>query len=138
MLKGKPLFFRGISNIPFGFAHGKQAILKSKVSNIKKSLYNPLAISITHYPWYKKLVFHAQYTRPKWYRRYHNLAIARYFNWAILIIFCAMIGFGLYSTFFSNARKVPTLATGPVAPPRILSFQGRLTDNSENPITTNT
>src|SRR5260221_9684269 len=138
MLKGKPLFVRGISNIPFGFAHGKQAILKSKVSNIKKSLYNPLAISITHYPWYKKLVFHAQYTRPKWYRRYHNLAIARYFNWAILIIFCAMIGFGLYSTFFSNARKSPTLATGPVPPPRILSFQGSLTDNSDNPITTNT
>ncbi len=130
ILRGKPVF----TNQP-ALLEQQKAIIIPKVKNIAKAFYNPLAISITHFPWYKKVLFHVRYTRPSWYHKYHQLAVARYFNWAVLIIFCAMIGFGLYSSFFSNARKSQTLAALPTAPPRVLSFQGRLTDNNDTPIT---
>jgi len=38
---------------------------------------------------------------------------------------------------FQKGNQSPTLAAAlPVAPPRVLSFQGRLTDNFDNPIST--
>jgi len=48
------------------------------------------------------------------------------------------ISFGFYNAFFQKGNQSPLLAAAPTAPPRILSFQGRLTDNSDNPITSAT
>ena len=72
------------------------------------------------------------------YEIYHSISITRYLHWAILIIFCAALGFGAYDQFF---RKAPTPMAYPTAltpPKRYLSFQGRLTDSSGNPITSAT
>jgi site-specific recombinase XerD len=108
------------------------------VKNIKKEFYAPLEISTKLFPWYKKAWFTARYSRPKWYKTYHSYPIAHYLNFAVLIIFLGVISFSFYNVFFQKGNQSPTLAAGgttPVAPPRVLSFQGRLTDNNDNPIT---
>ncbi|HYK08270.1 MAG TPA: site-specific integrase, partial [Candidatus Eisenbacteria bacterium] len=132
--KGRPLFtkiqdtknkIQKISNI------------QAPISNIPKALYAPLEISTRDFSWYQKIVHHARYTRPNWYKRYHSFALAHYFNWAILIIIMTALGFGFYSSFFQKpGSSQPLLAAA--SPPRILSFQGRLTDSSNNPITSTT
>jgi hypothetical protein len=70
----------------------------------------------------------------KAYQTYSQFSVTKYFHYAILIIFCAAIGFGAYDQFF---KKTPTPLAYPeslTAPNRFLSFQGRLTDSSDNPI----
>ena len=107
------------------------------ISNIKKEFYAPLEISTKNFPWYKKAWFTARYNRPKWYRTYHSYSIVHYFHFTVLIIFLIAVGFGFYNTFFQKGNQTPTLAQV-TSPARILSFQGRLTDNFDNPITTGT
>ena len=109
----------------------------SKVKNLPKEFYAPLEISTKLFPWYKKAWFNLRYKRPKWYKTYHSYAITHYFHFAVLVIFAAGLAFGFYTAFISQ-QKSPTLAALPTNPPRILSFQGRLTDNNDNPITTGT
>ncbi|MDE2590286.1 MAG: S-layer family protein, partial [Patescibacteria group bacterium] len=94
-----------------------------------------MKVSINDFPWYKKIIFHLRFTRPNWYRKYHSYAISHYFNLAVLFIFCVIIGAAMYSAFVNGGQKSPSLAAGPASPLRILSFQGRLTDNLDNPIT---
>lgn len=110
-----------------------------KVSNIKKEFYAPLTISTANLPSYKKYWIALRYKRPNWYKTYHSYPLAHYLNFAVLIIIMAAIGFGFYTSFFDNPKnQSPILAAAPVAPPRILSFQGRLTDSNDNPITSPT
>src|ERR1035437_2966040 len=136
LAKGKPVFREII--IP----NVKSKIISHKsilgITNLKKEFYAPLDISTKYFPWYKKTWFTLRYKRPKWYTTYHSYPIAHYFNFAILIIFMAVIGFGFYQSFFQKPTTgQPTLAAGlPNAPLHILSFQGRLTDNQDNPIST--
>ena len=59
---------------------------------------------------------------------------ALYLNIAVLVILSAAIGLGIYNQFFKNAQ-VPLALTSLVRPNRYLSFQGRLTSPSGNPIT---
>jgi site-specific recombinase XerD len=108
---------------------------KGKITNLSKSFYAPLDISTSNLPRHKKIMHHLRYTRPNWYKKYHTYAITHYFHFAILMIFITVIGASMYSVFFDSGRKSPALAALPTAPPRILSFQGRLTDASDNPIT---
>ncbi|MCJ7829466.1 FG-GAP-like repeat-containing protein, partial [Patescibacteria group bacterium] len=70
----------------------------------------------------------------KAYRTYSSLSITKYFHYAILIIFCAVIGFGAYDQFFKKTPTPLAYPASPVTPNRYLSFQGRLTDSSNNPI----
>lgn len=108
------------------------------IRNISKKLYAPFQLSQPK-GLLPKLIFHARFTRPKWYLKYHSYAIAHYINFAILVIFLAGIGFGIYDSFFAKPQQQsPALAALPTAPPRILSFQGRLTDVNDNPITAST
>jgi len=109
----------------------------SKVKNIPKEFYAPLAISTKYFPWYKKAWHNLRYKRPKWYTTYHSYPITHYFHFSVLVIFMAVIGFGFYQSFFQKpSTGQPALAALPNAPIRILSFQGRLTDNFDNPIST--
>jgi site-specific recombinase XerD len=136
-LQGQPLFVatKKMTNIQFPISNTKPFV--QAVKNLPKALYNPLGISTKDFSWYKKLFHHARYTRPNWYKRYHSYAIAHYFNWAILIIITTAIGFGFYNSFAQKPNSgQPVLAA--TAPPRILSFQGRLTDASNNAITSST
>jgi len=74
----------------------------------------------------------------KAYRAYNQASITKYFHWALLIIFCAALGFGAYEQFFKKAPTPLAYPASPVTPNRFLSFQGRLTDSSDNPISTAT
>ncbi|KKR27331.1 MAG: hypothetical protein UT57_C0009G0001 [Microgenomates group bacterium GW2011_GWC1_39_7] len=107
------------------------------IGNIPKVAYAPQQISLANKAWHKKLFHHARYTRPNWYKRYHSYAFTHYFHFAILVIYASLIGFLIYTALFSETQDKQALAA-PVAPPRILSFQGRLTDQNDNPITTAT
>ncbi len=131
--KGKPVFAKIKTSTP---SFRRQA---SSVKNLPKQFYAPLEISTKLFPWYKKAWFTARYSRPKWYKTYHSYPIAHYLNFAVLIIFLGIISFNFYNVFFEKGNQSPTLAAGgttPVAPPRVLSFQGRLTDNFDTPIST--
>ncbi|PIP74441.1 MAG: hypothetical protein COW87_03830, partial [Candidatus Levybacteria bacterium CG22_combo_CG10-13_8_21_14_all_35_11] len=144
-IKGKPVFERitnnesrikkKIHNSLFNIHNSSQS--NSFPSGISKALYAPLSVSIRNFPWHKKAIYHLRYTRPNWYKKYHSYAITHYFHFAILVIFMSAIGFGFYNAFVSGPKN-PALAVLPTAPPRLLSFQGRLTDNSDNPITAST
>lgn len=113
---------------------GKKTI--GKIRNIPKAVYAPLEISTKHLPWSKKFIHILRHKRPKWYKKYHSYAFVHYLHLGILLIFVTTTGFGFYQAFIGepNAKK-PALAALPTAPPRILSFQGRLTDASNTPIT---
>ncbi|MBI3985061.1 MAG: site-specific integrase [Candidatus Levybacteria bacterium] len=133
-IQGKPLFKKGpVTLVTKNITH--QDLLG--IRNIRKQIYAPFKISIASFSPIEKLIFHLRYTRPNWYKKYHSYAIAHYLNFAVLVIFLAAVGFGLYNSFFAKpSTQNPALAALPTAPPRILSFQGRLTDNNDNPITT--
>ena len=126
---------------------GKRIFTKSKansrsitaVSNIQKDFYAPLNISTRYLSTHKRAWHYLRHVRPNWYRTYHSYSITHYFHFAILIIIASAIGFGTYNGLFVDVqRESSTLAATSFAPPRILSFQGKLTDSSDNPITTNT
>jgi len=143
LAKGRPVFAKlKTKNLKPKSQNGKWSMTNDKsllgISNIPKEFYAPLDISTKYFPWYKKAWFTVRYKRPKWYTTYHSYPIAHYFNFAVLIIFMAVIGFGFYQSFFQKpSTDQPTLAVGlPNAPLHILSFQGRLTDNQDNPIST--
>jgi hypothetical protein len=72
------------------------------------------------------------------YEIYHSISITRYLHWAILIIFCAALGFGAYDQLFRRAPEPRAYPAALTPPKRVLSFQGRLTDSSGNPITSAT
>jgi len=89
-------------------------------------------------PKLQKLAYHAFYTRPKWYNSYHNLPIAGYFNYAILVLLMSSLGFGVYNQFFKTTSGSLAYPTTLTTAGRYLSFQGRLTNNLSNPVTTAT
>lgn len=134
-IKGQPVF-KKVKALKIPRAISSADILGIK--NLPKELYAPLEISTKYFPWYKKAWFTLRYNRPKWYKTYHSYPITHYFHFAILIIFLTALTFGFYNAFFQKGNQAPILAAGPTAPPRILSFQGRLTDNNDTPITTPT
>ncbi|HUS52327.1 MAG TPA: phage integrase SAM-like domain-containing protein, partial [Candidatus Bathyarchaeia archaeon] len=74
----------------------------------------------------------------KAYKTYQNLPMTRYLHLGILMVFCAALGFGLYQQFFEKAPQPLAYPTSLTRPKRYLSFQGRLTDSSNNPITSST
>ena len=105
------------------------------VRNIQREFYAPLSISVRYLPTYKKIWYHIRHTRPNWYKLYHSYSITHHFHFAILIVLSSAIGFGMYNGFFSDAqRKNAILGIATNIPPRILSFQGKLTDSQDNPI----
>ncbi|HYM65290.1 MAG TPA: site-specific integrase, partial [Candidatus Sulfotelmatobacter sp.] len=133
--KGKPIFEKAKKiRLPKQISHEDLLGIK----NISKEFYAPLEISTKGFTWYKKAWFTLRYYRPNWYKKYHSYAIAHYFNFAILVIFIVGLGLGFYNGFLKSGNQPPTLAAGPTAPPRVLSFQGRLTDSNDNPITSPT
>jgi len=111
---------------------------KEQIHNIPKSVYAPLPISIDSFPFHQRIYHHLLHTRPKWYKKYHTYPISQYFHLAVLIIFMSAIGFSLYFNFFLDARSNKTAFASLSPPPRLLSFEGKLTDNKNNPIIGNT
>jgi len=72
------------------------------------------------------------------YKIYQSILITNYLHYAVLIIFCAALGFGFYQQFFARAPEPLAFPAEEIRPKRYLSFQGRLTDSSDNPISSQT
>lgn len=72
------------------------------------------------------------------YKIYQSIPITNYLHYAVLIIFCAALGFGFYQQFFARAPEPLAFPAEEIRPKRYLSFQGRLTDSSDNPISSQT
>lgn len=69
------------------------------------------------------------------YATYQSISITTYLHYAILIIFCVGLGMGLYNQLTGpKAEEAGAYPTALTPPNRYLSFQGRLTDSSNNPI----
>ncbi len=128
------------------FLHKEQEIINTKLGKIEKQSrlstpsYNSVQARIVAkfagIPKLQKLAYGLFYTRPKWYKSYHNLPIASYFNYAILILLMSGLGFGVYNQFFKTTSAPLAYPTSLTRAGRYLSFQGRLTNNLGNPITT--
>ncbi|EKD86222.1 MAG: hypothetical protein ACD_37C00405G0001, partial [uncultured bacterium] len=139
--KGKPVF-KQAKNLKLkaqsSVFHPSSSTFYRQIKNIPKSFYAPALISTKNFPFHKKALHHIRYTRPNWYLKYQSYAFASYLRFAVLMLFISVLGYALYSYINPNKPQPPTLAALPSAPPRILSFQGRLTDAQDNPITTKT
>jgi fibronectin-binding autotransporter adhesin len=61
-----------------------------------------------------------------------------YLNLAIIMLFAITLGFFGYRQFILDTDAPLAYPTSPTRPNRVLQFQGRLTDTSQNPITTAT
>lgn len=74
--------------------------------------------------------------RPGWYQRYHQNVIVHYLHFAIFIIILSSVGYGIYDQFFKvtpSPLAYPPATTN-IAPPRVITFQGKLMDKLNNPI----
>lgn len=108
------------------------------VPNFKKSFYAPLSISTEAMPLHKRIIHTIRYTRPKWYKKYHSYTFVHYAHFALLIVFMSGIGTFLYRSYTNVPQEQSGVLAANVSPPRVLSFQGRLTDSQDSPITAKT
>lgn len=135
-----------IENLQYLFwkTSGKKIFIKSttlnpnpvsNTANIKKEFYAPLQVSLRYLPRHKVIWHYLRHVRPNWYKKYHSLSITHYLHFAILIILASAIGFGTYNEFFKEVPKEAVLSAAVSTPsPRILSFEGKLSDSQGNPI----
>lgn len=107
-----------------------------KVKGYEKEFFAPQKFSTDLLPFHKKVLFHLKYTRPEWYKKYHNVPIVHYIHFAILIIVAGGCGLGIYKSLADDPIKPLYAANN--TPPRVLSFEKRLTDTNNRPITTPT
>lgn len=125
---------RTVSSLRKYFEYKKKDFPISKLNIPKKAAYAPFQEKILHklqsWPRIQALIHNLFYSRPKWYKIYHNYPLSSYLHFALLVIFSAMSGYLIYNRLFAFAYP-----TSPVTPNRYLSFQGRLTNASGTPIT---
>ncbi|MEX0617050.1 MAG: site-specific integrase [Candidatus Woykebacteria bacterium] len=85
---------------------------------------------------------HIKYTRPLWYQRYHEHPAHRVIHFSILGVFLLLLANLMFGQLIGDLLKretAPDLGNVLAAtPPRILSFQGRLTDENDVPVSTAT
>lgn len=108
---------------------------KLTIANISKYDYSHHEISTTSVPLHFKILHHLRNTRPNWYHKYHSYSISHYLHFAILVIVMSALGFGFYQKFIQETGTKSIALAGPISPNRVLSFQGRLTDSNDIPIT---
>src|SRR3989344_4309355 len=114
-------------------------IQSDEVSNIKREFYAPLSISTRYLSTPERIWHYIRYSRPNWYKKYHSYSFTHYFHFAILMTLSCAVGFGIYINLFADTQKGNAVLGAAIsAPPRILSFQGKLTDSADSPITKET
>lgn len=139
--RGRPVFTNRFSQIRKQIPTDlRKSVIdpRKSIRNFSKSFYAPWKISTKYMSLHQKVWHHLKYTRPNWYVKYQSYAAVRYFQFAVLMLLMSVLGYAVFSNLNPNKKQTPTLAALPTAPPRVLSFQGRLTDPQDNPITTET
>lgn len=99
--------------------------------NIPREFYAPTHSMISSLPLKKKLIHHAKYTRPVWYKKYHALPMAHYLHLGILLVYASIVGLAVYRTVMTPSMPVQA----ETVTPKSLYFQGKLTDKNGTPIT---
>lgn len=99
---------------------------------------------ISSYKPHQKVLHHIKHTRPGWYQRYHQKDWASTLHTVIMIFFAVAVGAlflytevirpGLEQTRESISEELGDVLAA-ASPPSVLSFQGRLTNSSDVPIT---
>jgi hypothetical protein len=110
----------------------------SSYKKIIKSWQDRILSKFETKPKIKNALFKLFFTRPNWYKRYHSYPLATYIHIAILILFTSVSGYALYDQVFYSADRSLAFPTALTRPNRFLSFQGRITSNVGNPITSAT
>jgi len=106
------------------------------ITNVPKALYAPLEISTKGFPLHAKIIHHLRYTRPKWYKTYHSYAFVHYLHFAVFLVYATILGLTIYQAAMeSPLLGAPVMAALPGSPPRMLAFEGTLTDETNTPIT---
>ena len=104
-------------------------------------------VDISKYKVHQKIIHHIKHTRPGWYHRYHEKDWASTLHTVIMVVFAVLVGsLFLYTEviqpILEQTQKQFAEGLGDVlaaaTPPRVLSFQGRLTDDNDVPITSAT
>ena len=128
-------FMSGVANV--------SKVLDSKRSSLKTSKFFPykflqdkIVAKFDARPKLQSLFQKIFFNRPNWYRTYHTYPVASYIHMAILVLFCTVAGYAFYDQVINTAEQSLAYPSTPVAPNKYLSFQGRLTNNLGNPITT--
>jgi site-specific recombinase XerD len=132
--KGKPVFESRIIKSPIASILDPLQKPTGPVKNIPKSFYAPTKISVTQLPIHRQIYHKARYSRPEWYRKYHSYTFVSYLHFSILMLTVILFGYLIFLNSDSKAKNEAVLATPPVVPNRILSFQGRITDESGVPV----
>lgn len=105
------------------------------VSNLPKEIYAPLSVSTANFTLARKILHHVKHNRPAWYKRYHSYPIVHYLHFAVFIVYATALGLTVYQAILQSPNfQAPVLASLPASPPRMLAFQGRLSDKTNNPI----
>lgn len=105
-----------------------------QIKSIPKSVYAPLEISTKSLPFSKRILYILRYSRPEWYKKYHNIAFVHYLHFGILVLFASFIGLKIYQSI-STPRSPKTVLASHVSPKRQIAFHGTLYDQSGLPIT---
>ncbi|RJR24641.1 hypothetical protein C4578_02510, partial [Candidatus Microgenomates bacterium] len=90
--------------------------------------------------WRYTIPYSLKYKKPVWLTSYQNSPLSKYINYSLIIILCVALGIGCYEKFglkFLGNKGGEVLGL-PTSTPSYLSFQARLTDNFDNPITVST
>jgi cytoskeletal protein CcmA (bactofilin family) len=124
------------SFIDHNFMEGVENV--SSYKKIIKSWQDRILSKFETKPKIKNALFKLFFTRPNWYKKYHSYPLATYIHIAILILFTSVSGYAFYDQVFYSADRSLAFPTALTRPNRFLSFQGRLTSNVGNPITSAT
>lgn len=106
-----------------------------KISNVSKSFYDPLNVSIKNLSLIQKILHIIRFNRPKWYLKYHSYAIAHYVNFGALIIVMSVLGFASYQKLWGPTNLKDVLGASFSPAPRIIDVKEKLSDSKGNPIT---
>ena len=83
-----------------------------------------------------------RFKKPRWWHAYRGHPASAYVNWVALATLTLFIGLNVFNQFFVpqtlTLEKIREGLVLAATPPRILSFQGRLTNPSGTPVTTAT
>ncbi|HSA84269.1 MAG TPA: site-specific integrase [Patescibacteria group bacterium] len=107
----------------------------SQIRNLPKAFYAPMAIATTNLPAHRKILHHIRHTRPAWYKRYHSYAFVHYLHFGVALIYATILGLVIYQALIETPRFSPAVASAGTSPPRMIAFEGRLTDRNNVPIT---
>ncbi|MEK7536148.1 MAG: site-specific integrase, partial [Patescibacteria group bacterium] len=130
-------FMLGVNNVT-DIKSAQVSEIKVPKTSAYRFLQEKILARFEKKPRVQNAFFKLFFARPNWYKTYHTYPLATYIHIAILVLFTSIAGFAVYDQIFNPQSSLLAFPTALTRPNRYLSFQGRLTSNVGNPITTAT